>query len=82
MRPPANTVLKKTSPTAGSVIIAKNQNTFAKRQREMEKKRKAEEKIKRRNERRAEESTLPPDASDALVELEPAPASEGDLDAA
>ena len=32
--------------------ITKNQNTFAKRQREMEKKRKAQEKIKRRLERK------------------------------
>jgi len=32
--------------------IAKNQNTFAKRQREMEKKRKAQEKLSRRMERK------------------------------
>ena len=47
----------------GSVIIAKNQNTFAKRQREMEKKRKAEEKRSRRNERKAEQA-LPPAVAD------------------
>ena len=43
----------------GEIIIAKNQNTFAKRAREMEKKRKAEEKRKRRKERKAAESELP-----------------------
>jgi len=40
------------------LLIAKNQNTFAKRAREMDKKRKAEEKRNRRKERKAE-SALP-----------------------
>ena len=43
----------------GALIIAKNQNTFAKRAREMEKKRKAEEKRIRRKERKTAEPTLP-----------------------
>ncbi len=38
--------------TLWSEIIAKNQNTFAKRQREMEKKFKAQEKLSRRMERK------------------------------
>ena len=37
-------------------IIAKNQNTFAKKQREMEKKRKAEDKRNRRKEKKAAEA--------------------------
>lgn len=37
----------------GVSIIAKNQNTFAKRAREMERKRKAEEKRSRREQRKA-----------------------------
>ena len=46
------------------IVIAKNQNTFAKRAREMEKKRKAEEKRTRRNERKAAGPELPQDGSD------------------
>jgi hypothetical protein len=46
------------------LIIVKNQNTFAKRAREMEKKRKAEEKRNRRKERKAAESVLPQGMSD------------------
>ena len=49
----------------GVMIIAKNQNTFAKRAREMEKKRKAEEKLSRRKERQAAEPVLPQDLPDA-----------------
>jgi hypothetical protein len=44
--------------------MAKNQNTFAKRQREMEKKRKQEEKRNRRNERKAAELASPPEVPD------------------
>jgi hypothetical protein len=42
--------------TDGMVTIArnKNQNTFAKRQREQDKRRKSEDKMKRRSERKAE----------------------------
>ena len=43
----------------GNSIIGKNQNTFEKRRREMEKKRKADEKRKRRKERNAAESASP-----------------------
>ena len=48
----------------GANQITKNQNTFAKRQREMEKKRKAEEKRQRRNERKAAESNPAVTSSD------------------
>jgi hypothetical protein len=41
------------------LTITKNQNTFAKRQREMEKKRKAEDKRARRKERKEIENVSP-----------------------
>ena len=48
----------------GVLSIVKNQNTFAKRAREMEKKRKAEEKRNRRKERKVAELVLPQGMSD------------------
>jgi len=45
------------------LIIVKDQNAFAKRAREMEKKRKAEQKRNRRKERKAAESASPQDSS-------------------
>ena len=60
------------------MIIAKNQNAFAKRAREMEKKRKAEEKRNRRKERKAAELASSQDSSDeetlAQTPIENAPA--------
>lgn len=43
----------------GGSIIAKNQNTFAKRNREMEKKRKADEKRQDREKKKNEEPLAP-----------------------
>ncbi|QEF97366.1 hypothetical protein Mal15_14060 [Stieleria maiorica] len=66
----------------GKFIIAKNQNAFAKRAREMEKKRKAEAKLNRRKERKAAESALPQAQSDdeteevAPTQTEKSPADE------
>jgi septal ring factor EnvC (AmiA/AmiB activator) len=60
--------------SSGSGPIAKNQNTFAKRQREMEKKAKAEAKRQRRDERKEEGDTdgpaIPIISDPGLVGLE------------
>jgi hypothetical protein len=48
----------------GVLTIVKNQNTFAKRAREMEKRHKAEEKRTRRKERKEAESALPQELTD------------------
>jgi hypothetical protein len=53
-------------------VIAKNQNTFAKRQREMEKKRKQEEKRQRRTERKSAELTTSSDPTEETAEEETA----------
>jgi hypothetical protein len=50
------------------LIIVKNQNAFAKRAREMEKKRKAEEKRNRRKDQKAAESALPQAQRDGETE--------------
>jgi len=52
--------------------MAKNQNTFAKRQREMEKKRKADEKRARRQ-RKKEQVDSPGDADLSEEKIEPNP---------
>jgi hypothetical protein len=49
----AGRIFWSTGPRFRRVLIAKNQNTFAKRQREQEKKRKTEDKVRRRDERKA-----------------------------
>ncbi|MCO8122024.1 hypothetical protein NHH03_09770 [Stieleria sp. TO1_6] len=70
-------------PTSG--IIGKNQNAFAKRQREMDKKRKAEEKRQRRVERKNADPELQSDDGVASDEIDVADedrvADENDLDA-
>ncbi|HMO16308.1 MAG TPA: hypothetical protein PKD64_19345 [Pirellulaceae bacterium] len=48
--------------------MAKNQNTFAKRQREMEKKFKAQNKLKKRLERKTSQETLSVDRPIGLQE--------------
>lgn len=48
--------------------MARDQNTFAKRQREMEKKRKAEDKRARRRKKKEEDTSTPIDP--ALIESE------------
>ncbi|NND97884.1 MAG: hypothetical protein HKN47_11205 [Pirellulaceae bacterium] len=52
--------------------MAKNQNTIAKRQREMEKKRKQEEKRQRKNDRKAEQAAqlLEPQTPTAIEDPE------------
>lgn len=61
------------SPLFRSKTIAKNQNTFAKRQREMEKKRKQEDKRRRRTERKAS----PPPVDDSPFDADAADDSDG-----
>lgn len=60
--------------------IAKNQNTFAKRQREMEKKRKAEEKRKRRNDRKAADAEPVTNSSEESAETVSEQLTEGEND--
>lgn len=50
------------------MTIAKNQNTFAKRNREMEKKRKADDKRADRLKRKTEEPLFPQDSAALVVD--------------
>ena len=50
------------------MTIAKNQNTFAKRNREMEKKRKADDKRADRLKRKTEEPLSPQDSAPLIVD--------------
>ena len=52
------------------MTIAKNQNTFAKRNREMEKKRKADEKREDRRKRQTDEPLSPQDSAALVVDLD------------